>query len=147
MHGIAINVSPELAHYEHIVPCGIHGRSVTSVAQELRRAGRPPRQQPRPPPLSRPLSDGSAADGENENGGSRRLLEETHGLLLRHFADVFAVELADADEGEGECYQTGECAGGAQSEAHHGRDAASRAEAVAAKAGAAAAVNGHTPLR
>lgn len=32
IHGIAINVSPNLNHYKHIIPCGIKGRDVTSMA-------------------------------------------------------------------------------------------------------------------
>ncbi len=31
-HGIAINVSPDLSHFEGIVPCGIAGHGVTSLA-------------------------------------------------------------------------------------------------------------------
>jgi lipoyl(octanoyl) transferase len=31
-HGIAINVNPDLSHYQGIVPCGIHGYGVTSCA-------------------------------------------------------------------------------------------------------------------
>jgi lipoyl(octanoyl) transferase len=31
-HGIAINVAPELAHYAGIVPCGVQGHGVTSLA-------------------------------------------------------------------------------------------------------------------
>ncbi len=38
MHGFALNVSTDLSFFDHIVPCGIEGRSVTSVS-EL--AGRP----------------------------------------------------------------------------------------------------------
>ncbi len=30
-HGIALNVSPDLKHYEGIVPCGIRGHGVTSL--------------------------------------------------------------------------------------------------------------------
>ena len=30
-HGLAINVEPELAHYDGIVPCGIRGHGVTSL--------------------------------------------------------------------------------------------------------------------
>jgi lipoyl(octanoyl) transferase len=30
-HGIAINVEPELAHFDGIVPCGIRGHGVTSL--------------------------------------------------------------------------------------------------------------------
>jgi lipoyl(octanoyl) transferase len=32
LHGLAINVEPELDHYEGIVPCGIRGHGVTSLA-------------------------------------------------------------------------------------------------------------------
>lgn len=35
MHGISINVDPNLSHYRHIVPCGIRGRGVTSLKNEL----------------------------------------------------------------------------------------------------------------
>ena len=31
-HGVAVNVAPELAHYAGIVPCGIAGHGVTSLA-------------------------------------------------------------------------------------------------------------------
>jgi lipoyl(octanoyl) transferase len=31
-HGISINVDPELSHYRGIVPCGITGYGVTSLA-------------------------------------------------------------------------------------------------------------------
>ena len=38
MHGLALNVRPDLAHFEHIVPCGLEGYEVTSVVKELGRA-------------------------------------------------------------------------------------------------------------
>jgi lipoic acid synthetase len=38
MHGFALNVDPDLAMFDHIVPCGIRDRSVTSMARIL---GRP----------------------------------------------------------------------------------------------------------
>ncbi|MGQ9532490.1 MAG: lipoyl(octanoyl) transferase LipB, partial [Desulfotomaculales bacterium] len=38
MHGFALNVDPDLAYFDLIVPCGLRGRSVTSLAREL---GRP----------------------------------------------------------------------------------------------------------
>lgn len=30
-HGIAINVEPELSHYEGIIPCGVEGHGITSL--------------------------------------------------------------------------------------------------------------------
>ena len=35
-HGFALNVSPDMTHYEGIVPCGITDGSVTSMAIELK---------------------------------------------------------------------------------------------------------------
>ena len=35
MHGLALNVEPDLTHFGLIVPCGLVGRRVTSLAQEL----------------------------------------------------------------------------------------------------------------
>ncbi len=35
MHGLALNVDPDLSHFQTIVPCGLHGRSVTSLKQLL----------------------------------------------------------------------------------------------------------------
>jgi lipoyl(octanoyl) transferase len=34
MHGIALNVCPDLSHFALIVPCGLHGREVTALASE-----------------------------------------------------------------------------------------------------------------
>jgi lipoic acid synthetase len=34
MHGFALNVAPDLSMFEHIVPCGITGKAVTSMAAE-----------------------------------------------------------------------------------------------------------------
>ena len=35
MHGLALNVNPDLSYFDHIVPCGIPDRGVTSMAAEL----------------------------------------------------------------------------------------------------------------
>ena len=35
MHGLALNVDPDLSHFGLIVPCGLHGRPVTSLRQLL----------------------------------------------------------------------------------------------------------------
>ena len=37
MHGFALNVNPELAAFNRIIPCGIDDAAVTSLAQELSR--------------------------------------------------------------------------------------------------------------
>ena len=36
MHGLALNVDPDLSQFDVIVPCGLHGRSVTSMARQLK---------------------------------------------------------------------------------------------------------------
>jgi lipoate-protein ligase B len=36
-HGIALNVCPDLSHFDLIVPCGIHGKRATSMAERLAR--------------------------------------------------------------------------------------------------------------
>ena len=35
MHGIALNVNPDLSYFDNIVPCGIADKSVTSMEKEL----------------------------------------------------------------------------------------------------------------
>lgn len=35
MHGLSLNVSPDMGHYQHIVPCGLAGRPVTSMRDVL----------------------------------------------------------------------------------------------------------------
>ena len=35
MHGFALNVSTDLGYFDHIIPCGIRGKSVTSLEAEL----------------------------------------------------------------------------------------------------------------
>ncbi|CAL8350331.1 unnamed protein product [Arctogadus glacialis] len=37
-HGLALNVNTDLSWFKHIVPCGIVGKGVTSVSEELGRA-------------------------------------------------------------------------------------------------------------
>jgi lipoyl(octanoyl) transferase len=38
MHGFALNVNTDLSYFDHIVPCGIQGKGVTSMAQELNKS-------------------------------------------------------------------------------------------------------------
>jgi lipoyl(octanoyl) transferase len=35
MHGLALNVNTDLGMFNHIVPCGIVGKGVTSMEKEL----------------------------------------------------------------------------------------------------------------
>lgn len=35
LHGLALNVTTNLNHFHHIIPCGLAGREVTSLAREL----------------------------------------------------------------------------------------------------------------
>lgn len=35
MHGLALNINTDLSHFDLIVPCGLKGRAVTSIAREL----------------------------------------------------------------------------------------------------------------
>jgi len=35
MHGLALNVNTDLSYFEHIIPCGIQDKAVTSMAKEL----------------------------------------------------------------------------------------------------------------
>ena len=37
MHGFAFNINTDLSYFDHIVPCGIQNKKVTSLAQELGR--------------------------------------------------------------------------------------------------------------
>ena len=37
MHGFALNVNTDLDYFQTIVPCGIEGKAVTSIAKELNR--------------------------------------------------------------------------------------------------------------
>ena len=37
MHGFALNVSADLGYFDHIIPCGIRGKAVTSMEVELNR--------------------------------------------------------------------------------------------------------------
>ncbi len=35
MHGFAFNVNPDLSYFDHIIPCGIQGKGITSLREEL----------------------------------------------------------------------------------------------------------------
>jgi lipoyl(octanoyl) transferase len=35
MHGFAMNVNTDLSYFNHIIPCGIENKQVTSIEKEL----------------------------------------------------------------------------------------------------------------
>ncbi len=37
-HGFALNVTTDMSYFDHIIPCGIRGKGVTSMAQQVRSA-------------------------------------------------------------------------------------------------------------
>lgn len=37
MHGFALNINTNLGYFDHIIPCGIRGKAVTSLEVELGR--------------------------------------------------------------------------------------------------------------
>lgn len=37
MHGFALNINTDLGYFDHIIPCGIRGKSVTSLRVELKK--------------------------------------------------------------------------------------------------------------
>ena len=37
IHGFALNVNTDMAYFQNIIPCGIKGKQVTSLEQELQR--------------------------------------------------------------------------------------------------------------
>ncbi len=55
MHGLALNVDPDLSHFDLIVPCGLVGRPVTSMAREA--AGEAPSMARMKVDLARALSN------------------------------------------------------------------------------------------
>ena len=84
-HGFALNVTTELSAFDLIVPCGIPGVVMTSIARELnapahRRANAP--ENPDAP-------TGRRADAPHELG------EAVRGAVVREFRDVFGFETID----------------------------------------------------
>ena len=37
MHGFALNVDTDLRYYNYIIPCGIKGKGITSINQEIKK--------------------------------------------------------------------------------------------------------------
>jgi len=104
-HGLALNVNPDLSYFDHIVPCGIVGREVASVAtawekEETRLKN------------SENESDENENDNENENDkkfslpsswkdspGEGPLVTAAGDALLAAFCEVLGVRLESVEGG------------------------------------------------
>jgi len=62
MHGFALNVNSNLGYFDHIIPCGIKGKAVTSLEAELNK---------------------------------KVPLEEVKATILKHFKELFNVEIVN----------------------------------------------------
>ena len=92
MHGLALNVDPDMSHFGFIVPCGLAGRGVTSLKAEL---GSAPAMVAVKAALARSLGslaaerESAAAAGEESAKKSRRasLLQRSPGSDVRVRSD------------------------------------------------------------
>lgn len=75
-HGLALNVTPDLTPFQHIVPCGLHGRGVGSIRELL--AG---------------MSERETANDLAVHMDSHLLMDITHESLLKEFCEVFQLTL------------------------------------------------------
>jgi hypothetical protein len=89
MHGLALNVETDLRDFEHIVPCGIADRPVTSMQREMERRG-----DERDRLECTSIRRGAAAD--QAAAEPTPSMATVQALLLRHFAEVFDAELVPA---------------------------------------------------
>ena len=79
-HGLALNVTNDLSFFDHIVPCGLEGRGVTSVCTAL--AGQTGH------------ADVAASSRQDDlYGSSSALMQECAEGLVAAMAEVFEVSL------------------------------------------------------
>jgi lipoyl(octanoyl) transferase len=84
MHGLAFNVTTDLSYFDHIVPCGIQDRGVTSLETELGRPVEMAEVRERVVHHTADLfeADVSTHDGDEARAVLGELLDEDPGALL-----------------------------------------------------------------
>ncbi|KAJ8640444.1 hypothetical protein MRB53_017138 [Persea americana] len=90
-HGLALNVTPDLTPFQHIVPCGIQGREVGSISELL--AG---------------MSNGATVDDTAIHNSSLQLMDITHESLLKEFSEVFQLSFHHKSISDLDLYIKGE---------------------------------------
>ncbi|OGO50629.1 MAG: lipoyl(octanoyl) transferase [Chloroflexi bacterium RBG_16_68_14] len=123
-HGFALNVEPDLRYFSYIIPCGLPGVAVTSMAEVLRQRGAsgisrgarpfafssltPPRQVGAPLSLAEGEGPGGREDGRihmADHAFPSFVVPEATGMdavmdaVVAAFARVFPVELEEAPVG------------------------------------------------
>ena len=93
MHGLALNVETDLRDFEHIVPCGIADRPVTSMLREMERRDERRRDESDRLECTSIRRGAVAAQAAAEPITNMATVQA---LLLRHFAEVFDAELVPA---------------------------------------------------
>eukprot|EP00793_Prasinoderma_coloniale_P004323 PRCOL_00000083-RA len=93
-HGVALNVAPDMRHFEDIVPCGIGDRPVCSVEGVL-------------------AARGAAAGGASPTEGDA-LRDALADALLRAFEEVFGAELVGADAAAAAAFDGADAEGAAR---------------------------------
>ena len=78
-HGFALNVDPDLSFFSHIIPCGLPGVTMTSMARVLGQ------------------QQGANSRGARPFATLRVTMGEVMDAVVQSFANVFELELGDGD--------------------------------------------------
>lgn len=85
-HGFALNICPDLNYFDTslIIPCGIEGRGVTSIASLYREQGRE---------LGCVVGDGRQRGDKNRQEGIIPLVDDVANVVIDKFESVFGVKI------------------------------------------------------